>query len=221
MKRFDDADAYESDIARVLPGHALLRQTAICELVRQSTDGHTLGVVGPGPGLELPALAAALPGVTIDAVEPSSEMADACERRVRDEGLQSRVRVTRSVLLPAKAPTWDMGLSLLVAHLVDARGSARREYWRAIASHLRPGATLMHAEIASMALEEVDAWVAYGASQGCDSKRVTVLRERLTTGFSLLSWQDSVRLAAEEGLRLDQDVLRVWGLRLGRFEAMY
>jgi SAM-dependent methyltransferase len=220
MKRFDSAQGYESDIARVVPGHALLRQAAVCELRSVARTGDRLGVVGPGPGQELPVLASALPGVSIDAVEPSAPMAAACERRVQDLGLTSRICVRRSALQATDPATWDLGLSLLVAHLIDANGPDRRNYWTALASHLRPGGVLVHGEISCLTAAELDAWAAYSASQGCDAERVATLRERLTTGFSLLPWDVSVDLAHQAGLHVRRDVFRIWGLRLAVFERI-
>lgn len=214
QKVFNSADDYSASIARLLPAHALMREIAIASLGAQPPERGTLGVVGCGPGDELVALAAAFPGRDIIAFEPAEAMARTAVERLRVEGLAEQVRVIPRALHPAAAPDWDAAICLMVTHFI-APGAARRDFWKAWASHLRTGAPWVLSEIVATTPEEHKAWVQWARHQGASEVELTRLDARLAgDGFYVLPEQDTLLMAEQAGLLAPCTLLQVLGVRM-------
>src|SRR5690606_12507615 len=94
--------------------------------------------VGVGTGQEMAHLAAAHPGWSFTAVEPSGAMLEACRQRADAEGFATRCRFHHGFLetLPADAP-YDAATCFLVSQFITARAE-RVRFFSCIASRLRP-----------------------------------------------------------------------------------
>lgn len=214
QKVFDSADAYTTSITTLLPAHALMREIAIASLVAQTPERGTLGVVGCGPGDELVALAAAFPGWNIIAFEPAEAMARAATDHVRREGLHEQVCVIPQPLHLADAPDWDAALCLMVTHFI-ATGPDRQKFWRAWASHLRPGTPWVLSEIVATSPEEREAWVRWARHQGASEVELKRLDARLAgDGFYVLPEHDTLLMAEQAGLLAPCTLLQVLGVRM-------
>lgn len=104
--------------------------------------------VGAGTGLEIGYLAAAFPRWRFMAVEPAPAMLAQCHKRADAEGFADRCEFHEGFLdsLPEGDP-YDAATCLLVSHFLQR--PERREFFAAIARRLKPGATLVTADLAS------------------------------------------------------------------------
>lgn len=104
--------------------------------------------VGAGTGAELLALAGAFPDWRFVAVDPAAPMLDVCRRRAAEAGCVDRCEFHAGYVheLP---PTerFDAATSILVSQFLTVR-TRRVDFFRAIARRLRPGATLVTADLA-------------------------------------------------------------------------
>lgn len=208
-KAFDHAGSYVQSIHRLVPGHALLVQASVARLTVMRPAPAVVGVVGPGPGDELVALARALPHARFEVYEPSPSMHAACRRRVEEEGLADQVELYQRPVDRWEEPGWDAGVCLLVAHLLQS--DERHELARSLASRLRPGAVLVHAEVVCMPPLVRAAWVAWSRERGVSEERLVALRERLSGAFPL--WPEATvrALFREMGLTAEAALLRCFG----------
>ncbi len=212
-KRFDDASTYEAEIARLVPGHGILREMTIATLrAEQERTGHrirSMVVAGGGPGAELEALAHAFPGTMIDAYETSVAMANAAEERIGG----GQVRIFPRPLPESLAPRFDAAVCLLVAHLIP-KGSSRRALWHSLSHALQPGGILAMAEIERCTARSRAVWSEWSRLKGCDDERLKTLDARLGGGFSVLDPAEIKGLAWEAGFRYERTPLRILGVAL-------
>jgi tRNA (cmo5U34)-methyltransferase len=105
--------------------------------------------VGAGTGHELLYLAQKFPGWQFAVVEPSEPMLEVCRRKADERGITARCVFHCGYLdsLPPSA-AFDAATSLLVSQFILAPES-RTEFFRGIASRLRPGGYLASADLAS------------------------------------------------------------------------
>ena len=211
MKSFEDAGAYSDSIPGLLPGHALFLELV---LARASTwdQVHVCGVVGPGPGPELVALAERLPRTRFVCYEPSPVMRAACSRAVTAAGMAERVELLERPLEPSPTSTWDAGVSLFVGHLIPE--VERPRYWRSLASHLLPGAPLLHAEMTIPDPHALGTWLAFSREQGLSQVALERLAGRFGGGFALLAPEQTERLALRSGLAHQCRLAQVLGTTL-------
>ena len=103
--------------------------------------------VGAGTGAEILYLADRFPGWTFTAVEPSSGMVQECRRRAEQAGIAGRCSFHLGYL-DSLPPTdaFDAATCLLVSQFIlDVQ--ARSDFFRSIASRLRPGGLLASADL--------------------------------------------------------------------------
>lgn len=105
--------------------------------------------VGVDTGQEMAHLAAAHPGWSFTAVEPSGAMLEACRQRADADGFATRCRFHHGFLetLPADAP-YDAATCFLVSQFITARAE-RVRFFSGIASRLRPGGLLASTDLAA------------------------------------------------------------------------
>ncbi len=219
-KAFRSAERYEGEIPLLVPGHALVRELALAELAIEAAGAARVLVVGAGPGAELVSLAALLPRVHFEVLEPSPPMFDACAARVKDAGIEDRVTMYERCLGDVDLPACDAALSLFVSHLLP--DEERRRYWSAFAEVLRVGAPAVTAEIVSMEPRELERWLQSSATKmrnaGVPSEQLLErLRKNLSGGFPLRSATFTAALAHGAGFRDGDVLLRALGVRLERW----
>ena len=212
MKTFDDGATYLDEIQKLVPGHALFQELVVATLVAHTPTDGVLGVVGPGPGSELVDLAHALPGWSLEAIEPAPAMAASACARIREAGLDERIQVYPRPLQPEMG-SWDAAVCILVAHLIPDDG-ARAGFWSALGTCVRPGGLLLTAEIEAVDEPTRATWDAWAAARGLDETRRTRLRERLSGGFACLPGHRTAILAESAGFLAEARIASALGVTL-------
>lgn len=142
------ASSYELQWARLAPLRDTLHLLIGTVFADLRADARVL-CVGAGTGAEMIYLAQRFPLWRFTAVDPSAPMLDVCRRRAEDHGIASRCRFHEGYLdtLPPSEP-FDAATSLLVSQFIlDIE--ARTDFYRAIATRLRPGGYMASADLAS------------------------------------------------------------------------
>lgn len=146
--RFDaqHAAAYEDRWAPLAPLRDSLHLQAGLVFHDLHADARVL-CVGVGTGAELTALATRFPGWRFVACDPSVPMLDICRRRAEEGGFVSRCEFHACLVheLPG-GPACDAATALLVSHFIVDRAQ-RLAFFREIAARLRPGGTLITADL--------------------------------------------------------------------------
>ncbi len=179
--------------------------------------------VGAGTGTEIIALARKFPGWQFTAVEPSVPMLDVCRRRLEAQGIASRCTFHEGYLeslLPSGA--FDAATSLLVAHFILSLQD-RREYLRAIASRLRPGGTLVIADLAADTRSPdyarlLEVWVRLMRDSGLPPEGIENLRATYERDVALLPPEQLGELIASAGFEspvpfLQTGLIHAWFAR--------
>ncbi len=144
----EHAESYDERFVRMAPFRDSMHLLLAAVLASQPTTARIL-CAGAGTGTELIYLADKFPGWHFTAVEPSAPMLDVCRRRVIEHGLADRCTFHHGYVdtLPA-TPVFDAATSILVSHFILST-EARADYFRSIATRLRPGACLVSADLAA------------------------------------------------------------------------
>jgi tRNA (cmo5U34)-methyltransferase len=105
--------------------------------------------VGAGTGLEVRDLARAFPAFEFVVVEPSGAMLDICRQRAEEEGIAARCTFHEGFIasLPPSGP-FHAATCLLVSQFIMDR-TERVAFFREIASRLRPGGSLVSADLSA------------------------------------------------------------------------
>jgi tRNA (cmo5U34)-methyltransferase len=143
----DRAAAYDRRIRQAIPGYEALHFLS-CMVVAEATAGRGRAlVVGAGTGVECVALAQSCPALHVVGVDPSTEMLAIAEHKVAAHDLTERVRLYPSRVsgLPRFEP-FDGATLLLVLHFLPDDG-AKQTLLTEIADHLKPGASLVLADL--------------------------------------------------------------------------
>lgn len=143
------ADSYDSDIVRRVPGYLALQELAAAILTELLPPSANLLVVGAGTGAELVSLTGLNPRWRFAAVDPSEAMLDQARRRLAVDAA-ARVTWLSGTLddLPAARDDqlFDGAVSLLVSHFLPDTGE-KEGFFAAIAARLKPAAPLVTAEL--------------------------------------------------------------------------
>lgn len=179
----NQADRYDGDIVRRVPGYSVLQELAAAILTELLPPTANLLVVGAGTGAELARLATLNPRWRFAAVDPSKAMLDQAKRRL---GVEAATRVTwlSGTLddLPAAGDDqlFDGAVSLLVSHFLPDTGE-KEDFFAAIAARLKPAAPLVTAELFLSANEATTpALLARWATLvGLDAEGASAMTERM------------------------------------------
>ena len=139
---------YDKQWAKLAPMKQALHLYIRVLFSELADDAHIL-CIGVGTGAELLSLAEAHPSWQFTAVEPAEAMLNRCRARAAAAGVSSRCTFHHGYLdsLPASEP-FAAATSLLVSHFM-LKPDERRDYFRHIATRLRPGGYLVSADLAS------------------------------------------------------------------------
>ncbi|WP_368565157.1 class I SAM-dependent methyltransferase [Pseudoxanthomonas sp. UTMC 1351] len=142
------APGYDRQWARMAPirdGLHFLLESVFADFPK---DARIL-CVGVGTGAEMAYLANKFPHWRFTAVDPSGAMLDVCRQRAEAEGYLSRCDFHEGYLesLSTEDPH-DGATCFLVSQFIVAQ-EARSEFFRAIASRLKPGGILASSDLAS------------------------------------------------------------------------
>lgn len=138
-RRYDERNSKLAPISDCL--HFLIR-LALRELPAKSK----VLCVGVGTGAEILSLAQAFPQWSFTALDPSLDMLNVCQERLRQAGVLERCSLVHGHVqdLP-RTESFDAALSLLVAHFV--KRDERLSFFRNMTDRLLPGGHLVNAEI--------------------------------------------------------------------------
>lgn len=142
------ASTYDKRWARTAPIRDALHFLLEAVFADLQADARIL-CVGAGTGEEIAYLARRFPRWSFTAVEPSGAMLEVCRNKAIEGGYAERCQFHEGYLqsLPEQ-PTFDAATCFLVSQFI-LEPEARTEFFRAIASRLRPGARLASSDLAS------------------------------------------------------------------------
>ena len=141
--------------------------------------------VGVGTGVELAHLASKNPGWQFTAVDPSGPMLDICRQRAEEEGIATRCHFHQGYLNSLRdTAAHDAATCFLVSQFILER-PARAEFFREIASQLKPGALLASSDLASDVTSPeyevlLEAWMSMMSAADVSADA----RERLRTAYA-------------------------------------
>ncbi|GMV31510.1 MAG: hypothetical protein AMXMBFR59_36350 [Rhodanobacteraceae bacterium] len=147
--------------------------------------------VGAGTGEEIEYLAYRFPHWTFVAVDPSSAMLDVCRAKAEKGGFAARCRFHEGYLesLPDLG-AFDAATCFLVSQFILDR-QARSDFFRGIATRLRPGGLLASSDLASdVASSEYDAllrtWLNMMLAAGIPAAGLEQMRAAYTRDVAIL-----------------------------------
>jgi tRNA (cmo5U34)-methyltransferase len=160
--------------------------------------------VGVGTGAEILSLAREYPQWEFVGLDPSEPMLEVCRRRLEEAGIAERCRLVPGYVqdLPPGGG-YDAVASVLVAHFVPR--DARAGFFAAMASQLRPGGTLVNAEI-SFDLDSAEAssmteqWAKVQRLMGGTPESLAALPKVLREVLTVLPPAETERLLRESGI---------------------
>ncbi|MEC9396053.1 MAG: class I SAM-dependent methyltransferase [Myxococcota bacterium] len=215
-KSFEDAERYTREIRPLIPGYDLIH-AMIPPLLHPhlSVEGSRLLVVGCGPGVELVALGERFPGCSIDALEPSENMLGLARDAVARAGIEDRVAL-HAMRLDAFSSTepYDAIIAVLVGHLLPDNGE-RAAFARQLGALLSPSGALLlvdleaHRDARALMTE---AHLRYSAGQGLSEERCELMRERLDTGFHILTRNRHEEILWLARLEVQAEFFRAFGV---------
>ncbi|MHC2071129.1 class I SAM-dependent methyltransferase [Bremerella sp. T1] len=157
--------------------------------------------VGAGTGAELLSMASRHSQWQFIVVEPSAGMMEQCQKRASEAGITDRCTFHEGYLgtLPPADP-FDAATSILVSHFF-VNLEERRHYFTEIAQRLKPGGTLVTADLAAdMAspeyVELVQHWVSLHGVAGIEAKT-----DHLGRDVGLLSHEETTKLLTSSGFQ--------------------
>ncbi|WFR61541.1 class I SAM-dependent methyltransferase [Paenibacillus amylolyticus] len=144
-----DVQRYEQSIALKIPGYSHmhdLMERLLAASFADNNDIHIL-VTGAGGGKELALLGSHHTGWVFTGVDPSQPMLQLAEKRVKEAGIASRVRLQPVTVeaLPEDI-LYDGATSMLMLHFLQGM-EAKRAFLTGLAARLKPGAPLIIAAV--------------------------------------------------------------------------
>jgi len=197
------AERYGEGIRLSCPSYDGLHQSLVALLRALPRDARHLSV-GTGTGEELLTLGRHYPGWRLVGVDLSADMLRTCRRRVLAAGLAERVELFHGALqdYPGAGP-FDAASSIFVAHFLPT-SDAKRDYLRAIAERLRPGAWFVLADLHGDRHSKefatlLEAWLVHYVSNGISERKLRLDLDHILRNFSFASEAELMAMLADAG----------------------
>ncbi|HET8637794.1 MAG TPA: class I SAM-dependent methyltransferase [Acidobacteriaceae bacterium] len=192
-------DEQQQKVAPILNGFYFVLESALAEL---PDDARILGI-GVGTGAELALLARKFPGASFTVVEPSGAMLEMCRKRAEGDGFASRCHFHHGYIdtLPVER-VHDAATCFLVSQFILEQ-NARSEFFRSIASRLKPGGILASSDLASghgpdASGTQLDVWLNMMAATGVPPEGLERMRAAYAKDVAILP-ADTVASIIEDG----------------------
>ena len=201
--RAADADGYDQKVAIAVPGYSVIHQSAAALLHTLLPDGARILIIGAGTGADAFALHQQNPDWHLTCVEPLIEMLD----RAREKTAAiTHITWHHGTLadLPPDEPC-DAALCQLVSHFIPER-AAKAQLLRDIATRLKPGGYLIQTDIIES--DELPALIRFARAQGMPAEGAPRMEKRFAEDMHPLAIEDFIRLASENGYRVQKKHFR-------------
>jgi tRNA (cmo5U34)-methyltransferase len=199
MARFDfDGDygrRYDQSIRRIIPAYDAHLELAAAALGALVPTAASALVVGPGAGEELPSLLRAMPGATLQLVEPSEQMRGFCNAVIAETQAGERIAWGPNTLEEV-AGRFDAVICQNVLHLLPP--AEQEPVLQQLCARVGPGGVLVLSSFSEEKDADLELWQAIARArfqaQGLESEAIErVMASRNAGVFSL----DPGRLATQ------------------------
>ena len=206
---FDFDGAYGGDyevIARtVIPGYLSSFRQALALLEGRVGPSPRVLVAGAGTGIELVTFKMAHPGWRLTGVDPSRQMIEIAEHRVREAGVEDGVRLVHGHVSDLHEGDFEAATLFNVMHFLPDDG-AKQALLRDIARRLAPGAAFLlfelHGDRKGPRFDELfAAWSRYWEIQGMGEVERAAFRAKIDEGIHWASEARILGLLAGAGFR--------------------
>jgi len=179
VERYFDGDLaarYDQGIRLSCPGYDALHRMLAPVLQLLPEQARFLSA-GAGTGGEILALAPRFPRWHFTGVDASADMLALCRERTVRAGLADRVRLEHCRMQDYPGgETFDAASSVFVGHFIRDPGE-KRDYFRAIAARLKPGAPFILADLygdrrSPEFVPLMQAWLLYYVSHGITAEKL-------------------------------------------------
>jgi tRNA (cmo5U34)-methyltransferase len=202
---FDESLAaqYDRKIRLFCPSYDALHQM-LAPWFRLLPEHSTFLSAGSGTGAEIINLGKRFPSWRFVGVDVSSDMLDACRRRIVEAGIADRTAFFNGSLQDYRSPTqFDAASSVFVSHFIDNRNE-KLAYFRSIAANLKPGGVLVLADLfGDERLPDfeqlLNAWLASYASNGVSAEDLARAREHIEKDIDFITEVELLALLNEAG----------------------
>lgn len=198
---------YEYIARTVIPGYRSSFRQALALLEGRVGPCPHLLVVGAGTGIEIVTFKAVRPEWRVTGVDPSGQMIEIAERRVREAGVEAGVRLVHGQVRDLDDDLEDAGFTAAtcfnVMHFLPDDG-AKQSLLRDIARRLAPGAPFLlfelHGDRTGPRFDELfAAWSRYWEIQGMGKAERAAFRAKIDEGIHWASEARILELLAAAG----------------------
>jgi tRNA (cmo5U34)-methyltransferase len=202
---FDEvlAAKYDRRIRLFCPSYDALHQMIVPWLEDLPEQSSFLSA-GAGTGAEVITLGKRFPSWRFVAVDVSSDMLNACQRRVGETGMANRVALFHGRLQEYQPSLpYDAASSVFVSHFIKGR-EEKLAYFRSIAAKLKPGGLFILADLVgdkgSPDFERLlEAWLAFYASHGVSAEELAQDKSHIDTDVAFIPESELFALLNEAG----------------------
>lgn len=199
----DLAVKYDRRIRSFCPSYDALHQM-LAPCFMSLPENASFLSAGAGTGAEVLALGKQFPTWRFVAADASSDMLKACRYRVAQSGMADRVTFFDGRLQDLKSPApFDAASSIFVSHFIKSR-EEKSEYFRSIATNLRPGGLLILADLfGDRTTPEFGslfrAWLTFYASHGASAEELAQDQTHIERDISFVSESELIAQLVDVG----------------------
>lgn len=194
----DYGDGYEQLARTVIPGYLSSFRQALALLRGRLGPRARVLVVGAGTGIEIVTFKAAAPGWRLTGVDPSAQMLEIAEHRVRQAGIRDGVRFIHGTVEDVDGSGFEAATCFNVMHFLpdDPGDGGKQALLRGIAEQLAPGAPFvlfeLHGDPAAPDFDELfTAWIRFCEIQGMGDAERAEFRGKIDAG---IHWASEARI---------------------------